>query len=193
MIKAECWIFLSMLAGGALAGAVATALFTLGRASKVSKCTFDFLTPLIVGAIFLVSSYLASGGVFRLYALLAFLLGGWLFSLLYRLLLPYIKRVISRLIVPIKSLEDRINARLEPLREKKRARRALRAEEREERRRRKEEKRAKERAEKALKCESKRAKREKKRRLARVEKARCAESRRRERSALRSSTIEQSH
>lgn len=193
MIRAECLIFLSMLAGGGVAAAVATIFLTLGRASKVSRCIFDFLTPLAVGVIYLVAGYLSSGGVFRFYALLAFLFGGWLFRLLYRRSLPYIKSIIRRLIVPIKSLENKVDARLEPLREKRRKRRALRAEKRREKRIVLEENRAKKRAERAAKCEAKRAKREKKRRADRERAKSRSRLKGRERSALTFPPIEQSH
>lgn len=184
MIKAECLIFLTMLAGGAVAGAVATLFLALGTASKVSRCIFDFLTPLAVGGVYLITGYLASGGVFRLYALLAFFLGGWIFRLLYRRSLPYLKRLIFLLIVPIKSLEDSIAKLLEPIRERLRRRRAIRAERREKRRMLLEEKRRKTREEREERRAARGEKREARRRLDEAKKAKGSKRKRRERSAL---------
>lgn len=123
MILAEAAVFFSMLAGGAAAGLIATTLLELGGASRVARCVFDFLAPLAVGAAFFFSLYLSSGGVFRLYALIAFFLGGGLFCFVYRRLRPRLKRVIYRFVVPIKSLEKRFEERLLPLREKRAKRR----------------------------------------------------------------------
>ena len=193
MIKAECLIFLTMLAGGVVAGAVAMLFLALGTASKVSRCIFDFLTPLAVSGVYLITGYLASGGVFRLYALLAFLLGGWIFRLLYRRSRPYLKKLIFLLIVPIKSLEDAMAKQLEPIRERARRRRAIRAERREKRRMLLEEKRRKAREERDARNAVRGEKRAARRRLSEAKKAKGREKKRRERSALTHPSTSQSH
>ena len=166
MIVGECLIFLTMVAGGVVAALLATLCITLGRASRVAECVFDFLTPLVIGAIFFFSLQISSGGVFRLYALAAFLLGGGLFRAIYRRSLPLLRRIIRRLIVPIQSLEIAISARLEPYRERREKKRAERAKRREERKALRAEargERKREKAAKALAREKEAASRRKKR------------------------------
>ena len=135
MIRAECAIFFSMMLCGMAATAVATLFLTLGSASKVARAVFDFLTPIVVGVFFFFSLYISSSGVFRLYALLAFLIGGAVFRALYRRFRPTLKRILCRMIVPIKSLEKAISERLEPLRRHIASKRAAARERRKEKRR----------------------------------------------------------
>ena len=182
MIRTECVLFLSMMAGGCVAALVATILLTLGRASRVARVVFDLLTPLAVGAIFFYSLYLASDGVFRLYALLAFLLGGGLFRRLYRLVLPWIKKAIAALSVPIKSLENAISERLAPIRERRMQRRQIRAE-----------KRARAREERRALRLAERERRACKRRVERLRRKARAEEGKRGRYASSRSAMRQSH
>ena len=165
MIAGECAVFLSMLVGGMLAAAVATFFLTLGGASKAARAIFDFLAPIAVGAIFCVVLYDASGGVFRSYALIAFGLGGYLFRLGYRKSLPTIRRIIRRISVPIKSLESRINKRLEPYRKRREERIVVRRKKREEERMKRADDRRKREEEKARIRLEKRESRENPRRL----------------------------
>lgn len=193
MIVAECSVFLTMLAGGMVAAFFATLFLALGGASKAARCVFDLLTPIAVGGVFLLFLYISSSGVFRVYALVAFLLGGALFRWLYRLVRPSLKKLLCRLIVPIKSLEDRVERRLLPLREKRERRRAERRLLREEKRRHHAEEKAKRRLEKQEKRRIKEEKKERKRRLAAREKREKEKRRLGERFLSRRSTIKQSH
>ena len=193
MIVAECSVFLIMLAGGMVAAFVATFFLALGGASKAARCVFDLLTPIAVGGIFLLFLYLSSSGVFRAYALLAYVFGGALFKWLYHLIRPYLKKLLCRLIVPIKSLEERVERRLLPLREKRERRRTERRLRREEKRRLVAEEKAKRRLEKQEKRRIKEEKKERKRRLAAREKREKEKRRHSERFLARRSTIKQSH
>ncbi len=130
MIWTECVVFAAMFGWGMLAAAVATLFLTLGGASKAWRAVFDVLTPLAVGAAFFFGSYLSSGGVFRLYAAAAFFLGAVLFRRLYKLCLPAIKRVLKKLLVPIKSLETRVEKLFAPVAERLKLRKTLLAEKR---------------------------------------------------------------
>ena len=175
MIRAECAVFLAMLVGGLLAGSTATLFFAFGRASRVARAIFDFLTPIAVGAIFFFSLELSAEGVFRVYALVAFLSGILLRRLIHRKIAPWERRVARKILVPIKSLEESLEKRiatlLAPLRERWRARReAVR------------EKREKRRAERAIAASERRERRERARRRkesARRERARAKAAARR--------------
>jgi len=117
-------------------------LLTLGEGSRPARAIFDFLTPLALGVVYFFTLRFVASGVFRLYSLVAFLLGGLLSRRILKALSPFLRRAAKRVIVPIKSLENLISARVErwfsPLkrriaarrdrrREKKREARALRA------------------------------------------------------------------
>ena len=119
MISGECVVFFSMFAGGMIAGMITVFFLTLGGASKAARAVFDILTPLAVGAVFFFSLYDASGGVFRIYALVAFLLGGGVFFALYAKFHPVIKRILRRAIVPIKSLQSKVDKHFEPIRKRR--------------------------------------------------------------------------
>ena len=145
MIVTEIAVFAACFAAGLLSGFVAAFLLTLGEGSRPSRAVFDFLTPLVVGVVYFFTLRLFASGVFRLYSLVAFLLGGLLSRRILKALSPFLCRVLKRVIVPIKSLEKLISARVErwfsPLkrriaarrdrrREKKREARAIRAQKR---------------------------------------------------------------
>ena len=149
MIRTECVVFLSMVGGGALAALVATLFFALGQSSRVSRAVFDFLTPLSVGAIFFFDLYFSSGGVFRLYEVIAFFLGGAIFCFVYLKIRPFLKLVFLKAYVPIKSLENAVNKRLEPVLKRREERKRRVREKREEKRRAVMEKKEKRRKEKA--------------------------------------------
>ena len=142
MILTECAVFAAMFAAGGAAAMIASALLALGVASRVARAVFDFLTPLVVGAVFFFSLYFSSGGVFRLYALGAFLLGGVLARLLLKKFSPWLRRLLARALVPIKSLEMAVEKLFRPIaeclarqKEKRREARRVMAEKRAQKRR----------------------------------------------------------
>ena len=193
MIAGECVVFFSMFVGGMLAAAVAIFFLTLGRASKVARAIFDILSPLAAGVIFFFSLYDVSGGVFRIYALVAFLVGGVAFRAIYMKSLPTIKRILRRIIVPMKSLENKVKSRFDPYRKRWEARmdalRKKRAEERaariERNRQRKEERERRHLEE--------REKREKARRLKAYRRRLRAETKKEGRPSAAATPIRQSH
>ena len=189
MIRTECVIFLSMAAGGAIAALLATFFLALGKASRVARAVFDFLTPIAVGGIFILSLYLSSDGAFRLYAFAAFIVGGGIFRALYLRSRPLFRKVINALVVPIQSLERRIDARLEPIRQ----RRATKRRERREKRLAARAVAAERRAQKRAKREQIKAEKERKKRIARERKRARGEAREEGRYASDRPAIRQSH
>jgi len=131
MIRTEIAIFVALFASGLGAGMLASFLLALGRGSRVARAIFDAVTPLAVGAIYFFALKGAASGVFRLYSALAFLLGGSAAWWIVGRISPYLSRAISRLKVPIKSLEDKLSERIyrrfSPFRKKRAAKRAIRA------------------------------------------------------------------
>jgi len=134
MIRTEITVVAVMFGAGLGAGVLASFLLALGRVSRVARAVTDVLAPLAAGAVFFFALKGVADGVFRLYSVLAFLLGGVAARWLVGRLSPCLSRGIERLKVPIKSLEskieERLNRLLAPLREKRAAKRALRAEKR---------------------------------------------------------------
>ena len=132
MIPTECATFAAMFVAGGVAGIVARLLLTLGGGSRVARAIFDCLTPFVVGAIWVYALYLSAGGVFRLYRLVAYLLGGIAAQYLLRRYSPILRRFARKVILPVKGcaegVERRVAAWTEPLRERVRERRRMRAE-----------------------------------------------------------------
>jgi len=118
MILTECAVFSVMLLAGGAAAILASALLVLGGASRVARALFDFLTPPAVGAIFFLALYLSAGGVLRLYAVLAFLLGGAGARFLLKKFSPALKRLLVKASVPIKSLERGVEKLFRPVTER---------------------------------------------------------------------------
>ena len=118
MILTECAVFSAMLLAGGAAAILASALLALGGASRVARALFDFLTPPAVGAIFFLALYLSAGGVLRLYAVLAFLLGGAGARFLLKKFSPALKRLLVKASVPIKSLERGVEKLFRPVTER---------------------------------------------------------------------------
>ena len=112
MIVTEITVFVACLAAGLLSGFVAAFLLTLGEGSRPSRAVFDFLTPLALGVVYFFTLRFVASGVFRLYSLVAFLLGGLLSRRVLKAISPLLRRVLKRVIVPIKSLERRISSRV---------------------------------------------------------------------------------
>lgn len=130
MIGTEVAVFAALFGAGLGAGVTASFLLALGQGSRVARAVSDFVTPPVVGLIYFLTLRAVASGVFRLYSLLAFLLGGALARLIVRGIAPYLSRLLDRAKVPIKSLEDRVSAwaerRLAPIRARRDARRAAR-------------------------------------------------------------------
>ncbi len=170
MILTECAVFFSMLVAGGAAAVAATALLALGGSSRLSRVVFDFLTPLAVGAVFFFALYLFAGGVFRLYAVLAFL-SGWVGArLLLKKFSPVLKRIFLRAAVPITSFERKMEKLFSPVTERLKKRRETRLRRRAENAIRRAEKRAEHRL---LRAERKEKRRQKQKLLA-YRKSLCA-------------------
>ena len=193
MIAGEVAVFLSMFAGGTIAGVIAIFLLTLGRGSRAARAVFDSLAPLAVGVIFFFSVYDSSGGVFRLYSLVAFTFGIIVVSALYRRSLPIFRRALCRIIVPIKSLERRVEQLFDPLKKKWKARIAAGREKRKEKRAFRAEKRAEVLAGKARERLEKKEKRQQVRRIVELRRRLRREGKKEGRSASLPSMIGQSH
>lgn len=118
MILTECAVFSAMLLAGGAAAILASALLALGGASRVARALFDLLTPPAVGAVFFLALYLSAGGVLRLYAVLAFLLGGAGARFLLKKFSPALKRLLVKASVPIKSLERGVEKLFRPVTER---------------------------------------------------------------------------
>ena len=135
MIETELAVFVATFLAGMLAGTVASFLLALGRGSKAARAIFDFLTPLAVGALYFFALRRFASGVFRLYSLVAFSLGVFLSFRLLKRLSPLLLKILSRLKVPIRSLENAFSAGanrlLRPLRERRERRREERGRRRE--------------------------------------------------------------
>jgi len=132
MIRTEITVVAALFGAGLGAGVLASFLLALGRGSRVARAVTDALAPLAAGIVFFFALKGVADGVFRLYSVLAFLLGGVAARWLVGRLSPCLSRGIERAKVPIKSLEskieERLNRLLAPLREKRAAKKALRAE-----------------------------------------------------------------
>ena len=158
MILTECAVFSAMLLAGGAAAILASALLALGEASRVARALFDFLTPPAVGAVFFLALYLSAGGVLRLYAVLAFLLGGAGARFLLKKFSPALKRLLVKASVPIKSLERGVEKLFRPVTERLEGLRERRLRRRLEKATRREQKRAEARLLRAEKREKKRQK-----------------------------------
>ena len=112
MILTEIAVFAACFAAGLLSGFVAAFLLTLGEGSRPARAIFDFLTPLVMGIVYFFTLRRFASGVFRLYSLVAFLLGGLLSRRILKMLSPFLRRTAKRVIVPIKSLERRVSVRV---------------------------------------------------------------------------------
>lgn len=136
MILTECAAFVSALFAGVLAGTLATFFYRLGSASRAARWIFDFLTPLSMGALYYCALFFAADGVFRFYTLAAFFLGALAQRAIHKRISPFLRAFARRIVLPIKSLEDAFESKVErvlaPLREKRNARREKRRKRREE-------------------------------------------------------------
>ena len=112
MIETEIAVFALLFAAGVLSGAVAVFLLALGRGSRVARAIFDFLTPLVMGAVYFFALRYFASGVFRLYSLIAFLLGAGVSRRVSRALSPFLRKALQKAKVPIKSLERRVSCRV---------------------------------------------------------------------------------
>ena len=134
MIGTEVAVFAALFGSGLGAGLLAAFLLALGRGSRVARAVCDLVTPPVVGVLFFLTLRAVANGVFRLYSVVAFLLGGALAILLARRSAPLLSRVLNRVKVPIKSLENRISLRLArffaPIAQRRAARKKKRAEKR---------------------------------------------------------------
>ena len=134
MIGTEVAVFAALFGSGLGAGLLAAFLLALGRGSRVARAVCDLVTPPVVGVLFFLTLRAVANGVFRLYSAVAFLLGGALAILLARRSAPLLSRVLNRVKVPIKSLENRISRRLArlfaPIAQRRAARKKKRAERR---------------------------------------------------------------
>ena len=189
MILTECSVFFAMFFAGSAAAVLAAALLALGGASRIARAVFDFLTPLLIGAVFFFALYFSSGGAFRLYAVVAFFLGGGCVRLLLKKFSPHLKRSLCKLIVPIKSLETRVEKAFLPLAERLEKRREKRREKKEIRLAQKQERKG----ERALKKEKNREKKRLKRRLAVYRKRLCAKKTAKAATSPSAARVGQSH
>ena len=134
MIGTEVTVFAALFAAGLGAGVLASFLLALGRGSRVARVIFDLVAPPAVGAIWFFTLRGVASGVFRLYALLAYLVGILAARGIVGTLSKPLSRLLLRVKVPIMSLEkkcaDRLDRVLTPLRERRTARKKARAEER---------------------------------------------------------------
>ena len=153
MIRTEITVVVALFAAGLGAGLIASFLLALGRGSRVARAVSDGLAPLMAGAVFFFALKGAADGIFRLYSVLSFLLGVGAAHRIAKKAAPLFLRVVERLKVPIKSLENKVSEHLDrrfaPLREKRAAKRILRAEKRTALLAEREKKRAQKRAESA--------------------------------------------
>ena len=138
MIANECAIFAALFCAGLLAELLSAALLTLGKGSKVARAVFDFLTPIAVGAIYFFALRFSALGVFRVYTVVAFVLGGLAARWGLGKCSPALRRFARKVVLPIKSLEEslekRVSDRLLPLRKRREERRRTRLAAREEKR-----------------------------------------------------------
>ena len=134
MIETEIFVFVVLFAVGLGAGVLASFFLALGTGSRVARAIFDFLTPIAAGAIFFFALRASANGVFRVYSVVAFLVGMFVAGRIVGRIAPRLSRLVLRAKVPIKSLEKKVDEawerRLAPLRERRAAKKAARAEKR---------------------------------------------------------------
>ena len=123
MIETECAVFLALFAWGIAAGIAASCLNVLGCASSFARALFDALIAFSVAALFFFGHYFAADGEMRLYSAAAFALGVFLSTRFSAAVYPHLKRLLSRLISPLLSLEEKckksLETRFSPLLEKR--------------------------------------------------------------------------
>ena len=117
MIGTEVAVFAALFGSGLGAGLLAAFLLALGGGSRVARAVCDLVTPPVVGVLFFLTLRAVANGVFRLYSVVAFLLGGALAILLARRSAPLLSRVLNRVKVPIKSLEMAVEKLFRPITE----------------------------------------------------------------------------
>ena len=136
MILVECGIFAAMFLSGMAAGILAVSLDVIGKAGKAARAVTDVMIAAEMGALYFISLYHVSCGVFRLYSLAAFLFGALLARVLCKRFEPTFRRVMRRLVEPLASAYGKALSRwenfLRPYREKRAARRLARQAAREE-------------------------------------------------------------